>query len=222
MAILYSFRRCPYAIRARYTLALLEQTVVLREVVLKNKPAALLSLGGRSTVPQLIENDIRYEESKDIMFWAIDRAMQASENQSSIASQLWPNNLVLQERIKAWIEENDNEFKGWLDKYKYADRFTENPESFYREKGECFLLKLETQLRKTPFILGKKLTLVDIAIFPFIRQFAGVNPTWFEESDYPNLRKWLANFVESSLFLKVMKKYSPWVEGQEEVGFPPN
>lgn len=220
MTILYSFRRCPYAIRARYTLALLEERVELREVVLKNKPAALLSLGGRSTVPQLIDHGDRYEESKDIIFWAIDKVTQLGGHRSSLATQLWPNNPVLRERIERWIEENDNEFKAWLDKYKYADRFPENPEVFYRRKGEYFLSKLETQLSQSSFILGKEMTLADVAIFPFIRQFAGVNTVWFESCGYPHLKLWLARFLESSLFLVVMKKYPQWVESQEEIFFP--
>ncbi|MCZ2720595.1 glutathione S-transferase [Marinomonas sp. 15G1-11] len=219
MAVLYSFRRCPYAIRARYTLALLGHKVELREVVLKDKPDALLVLGGRSTVPQLVDGDERYQESKDIMFWAIQRK-KLEQNGSTIASQLWPDDVCMQTKILEWFDENDNDFKAWLDKYKYADRFPSHSEAFYRGKAEAYLQKLEHQLSKTSFLLGDVMTLADIAVFPFIRQFSAVDTVWFENTQYQYLKLWLDKFLKSDVFLIVMKKYSQWYDGQESVIFP--
>ncbi|MFT2110051.1 glutathione S-transferase [Marinomonas sp. 2405UD68-3] len=220
LPILYSFRRCPYAIRTRYVLAFLGVKVELREVVLKDKPDELLSLGGRSTVPQLIDNGVRFEESLDIIFWAIEKSQKSTPEHDALAEQLWPNDEDVQAVIKEWIDENDNEFKGWLDKYKYSDRFPEYTETFYREKGEVFLEKLECRLKESSFLLGDQITLLDIAIFPFVRQFSGVNMSWFEGSRYLNLRRWLSMFIESELFKTVMEKYPKWESGQEKTRFP--
>ena len=214
-AILYSFRRCPYAMRARYTLALLSQSVELREVVLKNKPEALLKLGGRSTVPQLIVDDKRYPESFDIMMWAINQAPA-----SSMSLQLWPQCRVTQTKIQTWVSYNDHCFKYWLDRYKYADRHPEFTEEFYRQKGERFLKRLDVRLSRYPYLMGESMTLADVAIFPFIRQFAGVKPTWFADSNYPNLKLWLSGFVDGKGFAAIMSKYEPWQEGQPTIIFP--
>ena len=214
-AILYSFRRCPYAIRVRYTLAILELRVQLREVVLKNKPAALLNLGGRSTVPQLLADGQRYPESLDIIFWAIKHTKHAD-----VSEQLWPENAQQQAKVQAWIGFNDHCFKPWLDRYKYADRHPEQVQSYYREKGERFLKRLEQRLKHSRFLMGEKMTLADIAVFPFIRQFAGVDLKWFEQSHYPYLKCWLNSFVESDCFQTVMTKFPAWEESQEVVCFP--
>ncbi len=198
-------------------ISLLNFQVELREVVLKDKPIELLNLGGRSTVPQLVHNGVRYEESLDIIFWVIE---QSKHQDNVLATQLWPNDELKQNIIKEWIKDNDNEFKGWLDKYKYADRFPEKDEIFYRERGEQFLYKLECQLSDNAFLLGNSLSLLDVAIFPFIRQFAGVNTGWFEASKYVNVRKWLSLFLESQEFQKIMQKYPKWQNDQEKTIFP--
>lgn len=214
-AILYSFRRCPYAIRARYALATLDLSVQLREVVLKNKPAALLNLGGRSTVPQLLADNQRYPESLDIIFWALKHSPNIA-----VAQQLWPADAQQQAKIRAWIGFNDHCFKPWLDRYKYADRYPEHSESDYREKGERFLKRLDTRLQHSRFLMGEQMTIADIGVFPFIRQFAGVNAKWFEQSDYPHLKRWLNSFLESSRFQQVMTKFPAWEESQEVTYFP--
>ncbi|SBS27091.1 glutaredoxin 2 [Marinomonas aquimarina] len=215
LAILYSFRRCPYAMRARYALVKLGTQVELREVVLKNKPEALLNLGGRSTVPQLLVGAQRFPESMDIMFWAIEHA-----KDQTMAEQLWPAQAQQQAKIRAWIGFNDHCFKPWLDRYKYADRHPEFPESYYRQKGERFLQRLETRLAHSPYLLGAQMTLADMAVFPFIRQFAGVNSQWFETSPYPHLKRWLTAFLQSDDFKTVMLKYPAWEEGQTPIYFP--
>ena len=217
LPILYSFRRCPYAMRARYMIALLNTTVELREVILKAKPSALLELGGRSTVPQLVDVDgKRYPESLDILFWSLSKA-----RDKSLSVKLWPEAAVKQSKIKAWINYNDASFKYWLDRYKYADRHLDYTEEYYRQKGEVFLTRLEKRLAHSNYLLGEEMTIADVAIFPFIRQFVGVNPKWFDNSEYHYLKIWLERFINSDVFNKtVMPKFTAWEEGQKEVVFP--
>ena len=118
------------------------------------------------------------------------------------------------------IDENDFEFKGWLDKYKYADRFPQYPAIYYRDNGEEFLTKLENRLTNSPYLSGEKISLADMAIFPFIRQFACVDKEWFEQSPYPSLKIWLSNFSDSTLFRSIMKKYPTWLESKQQIIFP--
>jgi glutathione S-transferase len=198
-------------------IALLGVSVHLREVVLKSKPSALLELGGRSSVPQLIDLDsVRYPESLDIIFWALSQA-----NDSKLVSQLWPLENSQQNKIKTWIAYNDNFFKHWLDRYKYSDRYPEFSESYYRNKGEVFLRRLEKRLNGNEFLFGDNMSVADIALFPFVRQFASVNQEWFELSHYHNVRRWLAGFVNSKRFKSVvMAKYAAWEAGQKDILFP--
>ncbi|BFM49428.1 glutathione S-transferase [Marinomonas sp. THO17] len=214
---LYSFRRCPYAIRARYTIALLACQVRLREVSLKAKPEALLALGGPSTVPQwLDEKGNRLSESWDIMQWAIIRS-----EKKELADQLWPKAQRERARILAWVKYNDGRFKYWLDRYKYADRYPEMDEIFYRNKAEIFLRRLNSRLSQSNYILSNKISLADIAIFPFIRQFSLVNRVWFADSDYKCVKKWLDSFIEDIFFKdEVMRKLPFWQNGQKELVFP--
>lgn len=217
LPVLYSFRRCPYAIRVRYTLAFLNVSVYLREVILKAKPDALLSLGGRSTVPQLIDVDgARYAESSDIIFWALSKSSIKNRSQ-----QLWPSEIKQRNNMQAWIAYNDHFFKYWLDRYKYADRYPDFSEVYYRSKGEIFLQRLENRLKKRSYLFGESETLPDIMIFPFVRQFVAVNQSWFDISQYNNVKVWLARFINSALFQSVvMIKHSAWQAGQAEVPFP--
>ncbi|WP_067215107.1 glutathione S-transferase [Marinomonas gallaica] len=215
-AVLYSFRRCPYAIRARYTLATLMLRVEIREVVLKHKPADLLALGGRSTVPQLLVDGDRFPESLDIIFWALK-----TSSNDDLVSQLWPTDPTLRAKIMSWIRFNDHCFKPWLDRYKYADRHPEQPESYYRTKGECFLKRLDTRLKHSTYLLGEQMTIADIAVFPFVRQFSGVNPDWFESSEYLYLKNWLNRFLKSDCFDVVMKKLPAWNNDQEGITYFP-
>ncbi|ETX09502.1 glutathione S-transferase [Marinomonas ushuaiensis DSM 15871] len=217
LPIMYSFRRCPYAIRARYTLALLDVSVELREVVLRSKPQALLSLGGRSSVPQLIDvKGARYPESLDIIFWAL-----SNSNKPKMSCALWPQSMVQKSKVIAWIKYNDHFFKYWLDRYKYADRFPEFSEEYYRNKGEVFLKRLNKRLEENDFLFGNEICLADVAVFPFVRQFAAVRPDWFEQSEYSHVKTWLNGFLNSHLFSAiVMKKMPAWEAGQEVVLFP--
>ncbi len=203
--------------RARYMLVLLGVPVLLREVVLKSKPEALLMLGGRSSVPQLVNiNGDRYPESLDIIFWSLSQT-----TDMVFRDQLWPESPVTRHKIKAWIAYNDNRFKYWLDRYKYSDRYPEYFEGYYRQKGEVFLRRLEARLNRFSYLLGNEMTLADVALFPFIRQFAAVDSKWFEGAGYHKLKLWLDGFVTSELFTKgVMEKFSAWEEGSQNIVFP--
>lgn len=202
LPILYSFRRCPYAMRARMALAKAKIQYEIREVDLKNKPAALLTASPKGTVPVLIlPNDI-IEESLEIMHWAQCQAagwLKCPTQNASQAEQL--------------IQQNDTVFKPLLDGYKYPDRITDD-----RPRGEAarkqaeiiFLQPLEKRLQQTRFLLGDEVALADLAIFPFIRQFAHVDQSWFEQAPYPQLQQWLAFFLQSELFKTIMQPYAVW------------
>lgn len=219
LGILYSFRRCPYAMRARLscTLFLAPQSLELREVVLKNKPPELLAISPKATVPVLLASGTQLadatviDESRDIMLWALEQAPE------KLKGQYLPFHLQLD--IDELIDENDGSFKWALDRYKYADRFEEE-EEYYRKLGEVFLVRLEHLLKKNRYLFTPELSLADIAIFPFVRQFAHVNKSWFEQSDYPKLIQWLNTLLESELFSSIMKKYKPWQEQEESILFP--
>lgn len=215
VGILYSFRRCPYAMRARLgcTLFLPQESLELREVVLKNKPQQLVDISPKATVPvlQLLDGTV-IDESRDILTWALNQAKTESKVQYSP--------MYLQLEIDKLIDENDGSFKWALDRYKYADRFEES-EQYYRELGEVFLAKLEQLLTKNRHLLSAELSLADIAIFPFVRQFAHVDKTWFEQSPYPKLNLWLNELLESKLFISIMEKYKPWQANDgDEIYFP--
>ena len=206
---LYSFRRCPYAMRARLGLLFAEQQVELREVVLKNKPPQMLDISPKGTVPvlQLIDGTV-IEQSLEIMLWALE--------------QNDPQNLLdktVFNQANALIDQNDNEFKYWLDRYKYADRHLEMTPEEYRQQGEVFLQRLEKQLEKHAYLLGDKVTVADIGIMPFVRQFAHVDRNVFYDFPYPNLQRWLQDWLQHPLFLQAMTKFKPWEEGNELVVF---
>lgn len=202
LPILYSFRRCPYAMRARLAITISEISVELREVVLSNKPKELIDCSAKATVPvlQLADKTV-IDESRDIMMWAL--------NQNDPQNWLPSNSSYVQE-TNFLIDFNDNEFKQHLDKYKYASRYPEQQMETYRQHGEVFLKRLEDKLSKTKYLVSDSVSLADMAILPFIRQFAYVNITWFEQSEYKNLQAWLKALLTIELFKKIMKKYPVW------------
>ena len=207
---LYSFRRCPYAMRARLGILFAELQVELREITLKNKPPQMLAISPKGTVPVLqLLNGMVIEESREIMIWAL--AQRDSQGLLNAETLLEAN---------ALIDKNDNEFKYWLDRYKYADRHIEMSQTEYRQKGEAFLQLLEELLTKNPYLLGKSVTLADIGIVPFVRQFAHVDRDIFYSLPYPNLQRWLQDWLSHPLFLQAMTKFQPWQEGDEVVIFP--
>lgn len=201
--VLYSFRRCPYAMRARLAIENAAIIVELREVVLRDKPQQLLDISPKGTVPVLqLADDRVIEESLEIMSWAL--SLNDNDN--------WLNDGELTD-IQQLIEWNDNAFKYYLDRYKYADRYPENSALFYREKAEVFITELEQRLLQYEFLCGERCTLADMAIFPFIRQFSNVDQDWFQASKYQKLNTWLDQHLRSDLFVAVMVKYSAWQVG---------
>lgn len=207
---LYSFRRCPYAMRARLGILFAELKVELREITLKNKPAQMLAISPKGTVPVLqLSDGAVIEESREVMEWALE--------------QLDPQGLLDDAALheaNALIDKNDNDFKYWLDRYKYADRHLEMTQEEYRKKGEAFLQVLEGLLTKNPYLLGRGVTIADIGIMPFVRQFAHVDRDTFYSLPYPNLQQWLQHWLQHPLFLQAMTKFRPWQEGDEMVFFP--
>ncbi|EHQ58753.1 glutathione S-transferase [gamma proteobacterium HIMB55] len=206
--ILYSFRRCPYAMRARMAIAYADINVGLREVVLKDKPPAMLEVSPKGTVPVVIDVDgTIIEESRDVMRWALH------QNDPDA----WLAGLGLDDPL---ISACDDDFKHWLDRYKYAVRFPEQDEIWYRGQAEAFLATLEPRLGDARFLNGSSLSVTDIAVFPFIRQFANVDLKWWDDHPYPNVARWLDGLVSSELFIEVMKKYPQWQDGDPEIAFP--
>jgi glutathione S-transferase len=199
LPLLYSFRRCPYAMRARMALRYSGVAVEIQEVSLKDKPAEMLKLSPKGTVPVLALPDGQViDESLDIMRWALaqndpeDWLMQGERAQRKLTEEL--------------IAENDSPFKQALDRYKYSIRFPEQPREVYRAEGELFLAKLEALLGNTRYLCRDSCSYADIAIFPFIRQFASADETWFAQASYPKLRDWLKGLIEAPLFVSIMQK----------------
>lgn len=211
LPILYSFRRCPYAMRARMALKYSGCAVYLREVALRDKPAALLQCSAKGTVPVLaLSNQLIIDESREIMQWAL------SQNDP----EHWlPKEAASREQAIQLIDFNDGAFKHNLDRYKYPDRYPEQQAEHYRTQGEAFLAVLENQLSKHQFLMDNHITIADIGIFPFIRQFAHVDFNWFEQTPYPHLQVWVQYFIQSALFNSVMEKYLTWQEHAEPIVF---
>ena len=158
----------------------------------------MLAISPKGTVPVLqLPDSTVIDESLDIMRWAL--AQNDPEH--------WLDAVGDAERLIQW---NDGDFKYYLDRYKYADRYPEFPASYYRSQGELFLAALESKLSQNPHLGGRHFSMADAAIFPFIRQFAAVDSQWFVSSGYPYLIHWLDGLVLSDLFLSVMVKYPTW------------
>lgn len=210
--ILYSFRRCPYAIRARLAIACARTPVELREVTLRDKPADMLAHSPKGTVPVLLLPDGGVlEESLDIMYWAL--------NQHD--PEHWLSDSVDQQtKTSALITRNDGEFKTHLDHYKYAVRHPEHPPEHYRAQAETILEDLNSHLTRQPWLLGEQTSLADIALMPFIRQFAFVDKHWFDHSPYPGLQRWLQTLLATPRFQQVMHKQAPWTPGDPATRFP--
>ncbi|MBT9540774.1 glutathione S-transferase [Thiobacillus sp.] len=205
LPVLYSFRRCPYAIRARLALKHAGLAIALREVALKYKPAALLEISPKATVPvlQLVDGSV-LEESLDIMHWALDRFEPTQPDHAR-----WRTGCADE---LALIALNDGAFKRLLDGYKYADQ-TQVAARCRDEAFELFIAPLERRLCVTRYLLGESPSLADMAILPFIRQFAGVDADGFAAAPFPTLRHWLDGLTRAPLFVSVMPKHAPWQPG---------
>ena len=196
--------------RARMALAASGAEVMLREVLLKDKPAELLAASPKATVPVLVLSDGQIiEESLDVMQWAL-------EHRDPLG---WLEGAVLD---SGWISTCDGDFKHWLDRYKYADRYPERTAEDYRQNAEAFIQRLEDRLSVSDWVGGDAANAVDVALFPFIRQFAGVDPSWWQQAPYPKVRLWLENWLNSALFSAIMAKYPRWESGQPGERFPPD
>ena len=202
--ILYSFRRCPYAIRARMVLSYMEVSVDLREVLLNERPQSLYKISSKGTVPVLLLNDGKVlDESLDIMLWAIEQGEQ----------KLYEDKLNEQNQL---IKYNDTKFKYWLDRYKYHVRYLEHSREYYQRKCSKTLAEYDMRLSGNAYFMGDRIRLADIAIFPFIRQCANVDQNWFNNK-YPNLNQWLETWKQSRVFKSVMMKYNQWKLGDESL-----
>lgn len=210
MPILYSFRRCPYAMRARMALHYSRINCKLREVALRNKPDALLTVSPKGTVPVLLLSDGRViDESIDIIHYAVFK--NDPENILDVSAEV-------KLEIDNMISKNDKDFALLLRKYKYFEKYPEDTQEVYRQQIESnFLEKYEQMLDGKKFLFAKK-SIADFAILPFIRQFAFADEEWFFTSKYKNIIAWLNKFIESDDFEDIiLAKHAPWKEGDEAV-----
>jgi len=200
--VLYSFRRCPYCMRAHMALKNTGIKIELREVALSNLPAPLLKLSSEETVPVLhLPNDEVFSESWEIVKWALlqndpDNWL-GNENKHALDAEIL-------------IETNDFSFKADLDRYKYADRHPEQSQDEYREACEEFIEELEDMLSEYSYLLGDQISLADIGVFPFVRQFSLVDKDWFDQSQYSKVQNWLQRLIDSPLFQEIFQKHPLW------------
>lgn len=201
LPVLYSFRRCPYAMRARLALAVNGCAVELREVSLKAKPTAMLGVSPKGTVPVMVlPGGEVIDESLDIMRWAY------RQSEGLVG--------VLCENDEELLSENDTRFKCWLDRYKYSDRHLEYTLEYSRGEASAFIQALEYRLGSASFLSGTELGFLDLAIAPFVRQFASVEPDWFKGQSWQKVVIWLETFKHSGVFLAVMAKHVDWNEDE--------
>ena len=198
LPILYSFRRCPYAMRARMALYYSKISYEHREILLSKRPQALYDISPKGTVPvlQLLDGSVS-DESIDIMKWALQKS----------DPDLWYKDQLSEQNDM--IERNDTKFKYWLDRYKYHVRYPENSFEEYQSQLAKFLGDYNLKLETANYFLGNKISLVDVALMPFIRQAAYVNLSWFTE-EFSTLSVWLEKQKSSLLFTSIMTKYDVW------------
>ncbi len=207
LPMFYSFRRCPYAMRARMAVAVSGVETELREVILRDKPAEMVAASPKATVPVIVLPDGRViEESLDIMHWTLE--------QNDPEDWLSGNDEEL-------IANNDGPFKAALDRYKYPHRYDLEDGIEHRDAAIEHLASLNEILVSQPYLTGKARGLTDIAIFPFIRQFAATDQAWFDAQRLPALQNWLRQHVELELFASIMHRYPQWKAGDALTIFPP-
>ena len=213
LPVFYSFRRCPYAMRARLALSVSGQQCVLREILLRDKPKEMRDVSAKATVPVLVlpDNSV-LEESLDIMLWALEKHDPQHWLSPEIGSL---------DDMKTVMAHNDGAFKDHLDRYKYATRYDSNTDPVYhRDEGTVFLKFLEERLTHHRQLFGDKPALADFALSPFVRQFANTDRDWFDKQPLPHLQKWLSDHLASDLFSGIMIKWSVWNPDAAEVIFP--
>ena len=197
LPILYSFRRCPYAMRARMSIVRANFQVELREVILRDRPDHMMEVSPKGTVPVLLLADgTVIEESLEIMQHVLD----------------W----TLSEEEQHWISRNDDEFKFHLDRYKYPNRYEDVDEIEQRTAASSYLMDLDGRLARKPAISEA----LSDALFPFVRQFANHDRDWFDVQPWSHVLVWLEKNLESEAFKECMKKHKQWVGGDAVVQFP--
>ena len=211
---LYSFRRCPYAMRARLAIAISGPTVELREIILRDKPQTMLDISPKGTIPvlQLADGTV-IEESLEIMDWALGKHDPDGWLTGDEAHR---------EELVGLTTQNEGRFKRALDRYKYPGRYEDenvDPKE-QRAIGLKVLQELDAMIGKKAFLFRETPTYTDMALLPFIRQFANTDRTWFDAQDISHVHRWLSAFLDSPLFLSIMTKYDKWQEGDAPVLFP--
>ncbi|SEL12784.1 glutathione S-transferase [Pacificibacter marinus] len=207
MPVLYNFRRCPYAMRARLALLSAGITVEVREIILRDKPAHMLELSPKGTVPVLWLGDRVIDESRDIMDWAL------GQNDPDG----WLN---MPSEGAAWIAKIEGPFKNALDRYKYATRFENIDAKVERGIAREILGTVDAQLRQRKWLFGDRPCLADMATITFVRQFANVDRSWFDAEPWDGVKRWLEQFLDSQMFADIMGKYPLWHAGAAVQTFP--
>ena len=209
LPILYSFRRCPYAMRARMAIHISGQKCELREVLLRDKPPSMLEYSAKGTVPVLILQDGNViDESLDVIDWALNLNDPDDWQRSKDTK-----------KTKELIKINDGEFKYHLDRYKYSKRYENEDPEFHRKKCLKFIESINNELNNSEYIFDDNISYADIVLLPFIRQFRIADIDWFDALPYNNLKKWLSGFLDSTLLNSIMKKYDLWKEGDKSIVF---
>lgn len=205
--ILWTFRRCPYAMRARLAIQSAGVQVELREILLRDKPMEFLTTSPKGTVPVIDMGTTVIEESRDIMIWALEQNDPED----------WLDMPAIGHSL---IDACDGPFKTALDHTKYAVRYPDLDAAAERAKAADYLHDLNDRLGGKPYLFGPAPKLADMAIVTFVRQFANTDRAWFDTQPWPHLIRWLDRFVASDAFAGIMTKYPPWQAGQDTVQFP--
>jgi glutathione S-transferase len=232
LPVLYSLRNCPYAMRARLAIYAAKQQVQLRDLVLSNKPAEMLAVSPKGTVPVLVTaSNFVIDESLAIMQWAFsqtdpdDYLHKKVPNKAELNKEVLNKEVLNKEALNALaemlavIEIFDHEFKGHLEKYRCSKRYHEPSLIADRQQCEAYLADLESRLCQYQYLMSDKPSLVDLALMPFIRQFARVERQWYLQSPYPKLRQWLNGYLQSRMFSKVMEQHPLWLDAKQVVIF---
>ena len=225
--VLYSFRRCPYAMRARLAIAVSGVHCELREIVLRDKPADMLQASPKGTVPVLVDTDgTVIDQSLDIMVWALRQYDPQGwlrpgvlESGAAVAGGAQEGDGL--PGMLALVQQCDVHFKPHLDRYKYPQRYENaGPAEAHRQLALDWLLGLDARLAGSEWLFGSHPVLADMAIAPFVRQYVSVDAEWFQAQPVPGVQRWLAAFLSLPLFAIVMQKYPVWKAGEAGISFP--
>lgn len=209
LPILYSLRRCPYAMRARLGLLAAGQPVLIRDIVTKNKPPELFTASPKGTVPVLVVDDMTViDESIDIILWALSK----SDEQDLLRS----NECALRQEIMELVRLNDDQFIPDLEQYRAASRYHDEKAEVARDQCLKFIDQIEQRLIHAPFLFGERISVADIALFPLISQFSRVDRKWFVAAHYKGIERWLTQLYNSTLYAKAMQQYPQWVTSGEQ------